>query len=705
MPSSSQAQASLPALRPSCFYFGSAGAVRSLACQSVVNRANSAPLGGPERFLRPRSYNSGSSGRGVHHRRGSAGARAIAHCAGHAGLAPCQRAWGLPPQILASRHDSQVTRLLFRSRSAGEPHRVAHLARSTDESEKWFLEQSGGEYLRVQSRTFGTLSDMGAFAWCGCTTSFQGQVPAMESELVVRDDDTVQLMAKIALALARARVRWAMFFLRGWPCRMLGALQGLAAHNSLLRGLAVDSDNFEQLKVEARGGVAAEVVKRHVFQTVPAQQVRQAVAEAGNKLDGPILDWLRQDVRRFWGSQLVEDSFTRESRRVQVKSNTLSNRETQLNHLLKTVVISSVHHYIEPVAQSNADRSVPIPAEHFQAWSGEASLAGMSNTIGKGKNAEYYSPGAAALHTPFCDLAFIEFAIRNEQIPDMARIWQNQLLNGCSFLVRRKGAQPGPWLFSLGSFGPTAAVGWPARRMPASDADPDRLCFAFDEKVVSLEDSYFVCLLDLGEYEGLQYEWRSLAWQQASWGSHMGQVVAVVSGCAKDILTIAAEAAFWDLPRPILAKIASMQGILVQSGDSTFQVLQKLVTGILGCGADAALDILKRRQGPNDACLESFLTADAGLEVLVKSDEKAAKSAQKVTKVSEDEHLCFRKEYKAQRKVRALEVAKALAKSRKGAATAKVAPTPALQRPPIPEGSPEQFDMKLLLPPGASIWR
>lgn len=107
--------------------------------------------------------------------------------------------------------------------------------------------------------------------------------------------------------------------------------------------------------------MAQEVFQRHVFHAVPAQQILKLVAESGGEIDEPVQAWVREDVRRFWGSQLVEDSFKREARRVQVKSNTVSNRETQLHHLLVTRVISRVHHYTEPSMDSIIARANPLP--------------------------------------------------------------------------------------------------------------------------------------------------------------------------------------------------------------------------------------------------------------------------------------------------------------------------------------------------------
>lgn len=126
---------------------------------------------------------------------------------------------------------------------------------------------------------------------------------------------------------------------------------------------------------------------------------------------------------------MVEDSFKREARRVQVKSNTVSNRETQLHRLLVTRVISGVHHYTEPSMDSIIARANPLPPEAFQSWRNKDSLEGMKDVVGKAQT-EWYSPPASALHTPFSDLAFVRIALQRGSLADMDRIWQNCFLNG-----------------------------------------------------------------------------------------------------------------------------------------------------------------------------------------------------------------------------------------------------------------------------------
>lgn len=109
--------------------------------------------------------------------------------------------------------------------------------RSADESERWFLEQLGGQFLGAQCSTFVVLKSAGDLSWCGLQTSFIGQRSIMQSEVVMRDDDTAHLMGKLSLALARVRCRWGLFFLRSWPCGFVGVLQGESSRTVVLQQL------------------------------------------------------------------------------------------------------------------------------------------------------------------------------------------------------------------------------------------------------------------------------------------------------------------------------------------------------------------------------------------------------------------------------------------------------------------------------------
>lgn len=530
----------------------------------------------------------------------------------------------------------------------------------------------------------------------------------MESEIVMRDDDTAELLGKLTLALARVRLRWGMFFLRGWPARMFAALPE-GQENGIINTLQRDFANFEILTQAPQVGLVAELVKRHAFQTVPAQQVHQAVQQAGGGLSAPLRAWLEVDGKRFWGTQLIEDSFKRESRRVQVKSNTVSSHNTQFNTLLQKKVISSVHKYREPTGDGIVARGLSLPQESFYAWKNKASMHNMSSIVGTKKAPEWYTSQAASLHVPHMDLALIQFALSNNQVPKLDGIWKNHILKGENYLIRRNvGGTLGPWLFPLGTFGSTAAVGWPADQMdPLQSSSP--LCFQPREATTAIQDDWWLCVLDLAEYEAMEFNWRSISWQQAHWRADYGRIVAV-AGPVQPVATLMAKRCFWGFPRSVLTKFASDRGIDTSSGDTLYELLEKMVMGFLSCSDAECLDILKLRAGPNEACLELFLSCGAGLEALDKSDEKAARKVQKKTAIDEAECKDFRKDYKAERKARrAAETAqqaaevKRLAKSR---GRGKAAPrAPAGPRLALPIEAPTQAEAKAIAPPGAHIWR
>lgn len=276
-------------------------------------------------------------------------------------------------------------------------------------------------------------------------------------------------------------------------------------------------------------------------------------------------------------------------------------------------------------------------------------------------------------------------------------------------MIRRNvGGTLGPWLFPLGTFGSTAAVGWPADQMdPLQSSSP--LCFQPREATTAIQDDWWLCVLDLAEYEAMEFNWRSISWQQAHWRADYGRIVAV-AGPVQPVATLMAKRCFWGFPRSVLTKFASDRGIDTSSGDTLYELLKKMVMGFLSCSDAECLDILKLRAGPNEACLELFLSCDAGLEALDKSDEKAARKVQKKTAIDEAEYKDFRKDYKAERKARrAAETAqqaaeaKPLAKSR---GMGKAAPrAPAGPRLALPIEAPTQAEAKAIAPPGAHIWR
>ena len=124
-----------------------------------------------------------------------------------------------------------------------------------------------------------------------------------EHELVLRGDDTCELAARIALAFAKTRVRWGMFFIRGWPTKLLDVLANEDRLSETTQLLERDYEHVGKLGDLLASDFAQELKKRRVFQSTLALQVYKAYLDKGNCIDEEFRAFLRDDLRRCWGSQ------------------------------------------------------------------------------------------------------------------------------------------------------------------------------------------------------------------------------------------------------------------------------------------------------------------------------------------------------------------------------------------------------------------
>lgn len=175
-------------------------------------------------------------------------------------------------------------------------------------------------------------------------------------------------------------------------------------------------------------------------------------------------------------------------------------------------------------------------------------------------------------------------------------------------------------------------------------------------------------------------------------------------------MSVSARAGFWDLPLTTLEAVAEYKGIALEPKSTLFTALVAIVQGILQCPENEVLPICQQRVANMTAQMEAtmsevILELDEGQQFLDQDEKKELQVAKKSKKYTGCDAKAFKAEYKARRSTMANSSrgsAASASGSRAGGARggAKVS-----KYPPVPVGMLSQPQAKLLLPPGAAVWR
>jgi hypothetical protein len=97
------------------------------------------------------------------------------------------------------------------------------------------------------------------------------------------------------------------------------------------------------------------------------------------------------------------------------------------------------------------------------------------------------------------------------------------------------------------------------------------------------------------------------------------------------LLRLACKAAFWELPRTVLATVASSLRLAIPSGATLFELLWALVETQIGGEPDAILAICHRRltrENRQKQTMDALMEVDEAVEVMDKYDVKRVKDSQ-----------------------------------------------------------------------------
>lgn len=323
----------------------------------------------------------------------------------------------------------------------------------------------------------------------------------------------------------------------------------------------------------------------------------------------------------------------------------------------------------------------------------------------------WYSPGPKNMSVECSDLELLSELRRRGSMMAHKQSWLSVFLDAPNLLVKKKGSRD--WFFAIGQIQSSASAVWPADRVLIPGTQTETFMPAIDRGLC--QQLHFVCILDLNEWEGCSYEWRSPMWV---WENHprarprlredpaaLACVRAVPTNRSGSLLEVAARNVFWSWSLTQLKQVASHIGLKFSTQEpSCFSAALDLTKHILHTGDDEALALLSSRFGwmEPDTNFAEILQLDDAYQLMSMDDEAEFKREQHLQKNKESGANSFQWEWRqafVDAKTRKCKSEASKQAKLQAALTAyKCPPTP-------PEGAISQEEARAMTPLGSHIWR
>jgi hypothetical protein len=258
------------------------------------------------------------------------------------------------------------------------------------------------------------------------------------------------------------------------------------------------------------------------------------------------------------------------------------------------------------------------------------------------------------------------------------------------------------WYYPVGSFASSAVM---CVRLKHPTVGVGLNSHSYFELLRDTEPIMF-SIFSLAKMRACSIKLRSWAWQWLHVPiMRKGKPAAIRAfrdGPIEGVLNIACRNAFWLSCRATVVRFADEAHVGVPSGSSLFEVLFLVITSVLKCSSEVAMDYIHKRIGSmrdNTMFSKELLNIDDAIQCLDHNDLQACIECQKQAVQLLEERSTFIEHY-SERKREIVAAAGAAGGGAGGGAAHGGKKYPAVM--PL---TFEQKDVKLFLPPVASCWR
>lgn len=543
--------------------------------------------------------------------------------------------------------------------------------------------------------------EMGLTVGKAAMEEFGDQV-IVEDPRVLSQDDLVHKIAGLCMALACRRSRSLRSYEDGYPNSFAGLLDTAGAPRVLDR-MRADKEAWAALS--ALDGRFWQRLKLRSDMARPHTKQIFALAEESNFApNDSLVSFVRQQVSGINQTKIVEDALRLERME---ETSTSFNKARSGARVWDCVVRSELGHEVhkweplpwgcEIIPKGYKDKPLhalfePRPRESPASYRELASRAAQT---------QWHSPKPSLAIQSQEDMALAKHCLANDCWEEAARSsWLSIMSKGTNLCIRKKG-NANPWWFSFGTMGGMAILGWRARSEPVGKG---RKMHWVPDLTATAE---WLVMLDPAEWEGFVYTWLSPLHVQLLAGGRKrpsGVLASVVTGPAP-LWEIAALSAFWEVPKVGLSQICRHLGVEMSAGDSLPTLLQRLAKHFLGdrLTDEVLANILQKRVHQKDELL-AFLASDEAKDLLSQDDAAEVAKSNEASDAWKHEQGIVVKELKSIRtKIAAGKSSGKGGRNQLGGKGSLNRRYP--KRVIMPSGAMPVDDLKLLLPPGASLCR
>ena len=246
-------------------------------------------------------------------------------------------------------------------------------------------------------------------------------------------------------------------------------------------------------------------------------------------------------------------------------------------------VMSDVHKFDQLPAATLAHDSKALEMHDFKCTREPTiPIVGIATTEQK---ADFFSLCAENIGIPIADLSVVRTLYRAKSIRRISTVWQG-FFNECShhLVWRYKGeTSHQAWKLGLFHFKDSASLVWPCNiELFAGNAELETI------KLHNIDGPRLSTVVDYRAVEARTYTWRSWSWQVKRTPKELlvdaiPGVRAFIDSPIADLLSVAADEAFWVIGRMILDQVAEDIGINPKTCKSEYQLLWEMILKILVC--------------------------------------------------------------------------------------------------------------------------
>jgi len=511
---------------------------------------------------------------------------------------------------LCDDQNQNIQRVIFITTESWEDWYSDHIrcCKSVKDSQEWLATQVvGGAYLETCGRQVSFMQDREKLKWAGFRTDFAGvhvDDKDMYIDTIFAEDDLARYLGTYQLELLILRLRWGMWFLRGWPGQQIGFLNEEVGP-SYIDEFLYDWDVFDKLKEKACDTFSREIVSGHVFNLMTNVQLR-GIIDVDGRGSPAFLGHVSQRTLRPVSSLPCEHALRRDRRKEQDQMHTAMSNRVKYITPIKARVLTKEHRFNEvdvatlPVWTRGEDAK--LPKDLFDGCRRDASLP-FKNILSYVAKADFPTCTGDMHCVQHCNLEFSEFAVLNDCVGSMAHCFVSCLVRGAKLLIRElDGVVPDPryWSFALRDTPGTLSNLWPAASKAVRAKTPGgeftKTVYYPEFRTDRSRKVNWLYMLDPRKFEAMTYEWVSPFRLLLDTGFDGGLGVIAMATCeGQPLLVICAKNAFFILTKTELIALARWLGYVVPSGATLYDVLMILIRGILVISEEDALQIIKHR--------------------------------------------------------------------------------------------------------------